>query len=948
MAGYIDKLNEFTAKYNFKFSIEEHIKEKRVIGLFNRSAINVDYSNPKNEKYLDLLNSALEAYYSSRMDIDGSKTYSEKADMSIGDFIEEFDGIMQARYEESVKSKKAPAYLPFGGMSFSDVAVSAWDTASKYDDKHLADIWADKVIKDELSVSDIEKVLNPAMERLMNQGTKERVRSKWPWDPALTSDYANLTIATSALQRVVSRRTLWDRINPLNWWKNHCVNKLVARLQHAQAPCHNNFPWTGVIEDIENNAGSTLMKGVKENLRASVKKHIELEKEARKKAEEEAERKVLSVSEEPYHRLKETLSPEMKTAFETMDNRRTTNGAKDAVRDALKNVNMGAPILNSKTFSAVWLNSVQDGMTRTIAEMWENFDKTNDPAEKAQAMENGTKKLFTTAMSNLAQTMPKSQKELHIAAQKISDIYLKLYSPAAFHKEYAEYADMYFLKNAELSDLVNDNAKRLSNYREIATEKADLLTSIRADLQIEKPVELPDFDAIEAENRRLAQIAAEKDRKDREATAARKKAWEEAKKLEEEKAKQTKPEEAKPEEAKPIEGEVVDGDKVSITDSEDSKIEEPAVEETVEEETKTEEPAVEETVKEETKTEDAPKAEESEPMKLEAKENPFQHDVNRRKGKDRRPKARPPKPFNKKAEFSSANVIAEYENEDDMELDEPNELRSKEPMEDQISAGVNKRRAGMLKNISRIRRFPEEGFKKAFKLARDDGSLTEKVKAELTDALAKGKISEEYDIKDCVDKLFALVGRMEKMYMPYGVNAQKNAMNTYVYQMFDAVSGVTDLYDFESPEDRIIQSQKLTDVLLRNYPPISNANGRLDTYAHNYVVKSDILLTKFLSNMGALDHEIYGTTITGKGAVAPKVANPDIKPYDGTSLLASIRSKVAMEERAQVIASTPEAEQTGPMREQMEIAELAEQVGGKETSSKVEEPDAVSKGKTLD
>jgi hypothetical protein len=564
MAGYIDKLNELTAKYNFKFSIEDHITEKRVIGLFNRSAIHVDYSNPKNEKYLDLLNSALEAYYSSRMDIDGSKTYSEKADMSIGDFIEEFDSVMRARYEESVKSKKAPPYLPFGGMSFSDVAVSAWDTASKYD-KTLVDIWSDKIVKDDLTVDDMKKTIEPAIERLMQQERKAGELEKWPWDPALASDYANLHLATEALMDVVSRRTLWDRINPLNWWKNSRIDKYVARLQEVHARCHNNFPWEGAIEDIEGALCKPTMEGVKENLRASIKKHNKLEKEARKKAEEEAEKNVLPISEKPYSRLKDAISPEMEAAFKTMDNRRTANRAKDAVRDALKNVNMGAPILNSKSFGAAWLNNVQGIMTDTIAEMWENFDKASEPAEKAQAMVNGTKKLFTAAMRNLSQTMPKSQKEHHIAAQKISDIYLKLYSPAAFHKEYAEYADMYFLKNAELGDLVDDSAKRLSNYREIATEKADLLTSIREDLKIEKTVELPDFDAIEAENKRLAQIAAEKDRKAQEETAARKKAWEEAKKREEENAKQKNSEEAKPDQSKPVEGEVVDGDKVSIS-----------------------------------------------------------------------------------------------------------------------------------------------------------------------------------------------------------------------------------------------------------------------------------------------------------------------------------------------------------------------------------------------
>jgi hypothetical protein len=287
MAGYMDKLNELTAKYNFKFSIEDYVKAKNVTRFFNSSKI-VDYSNPEQKTYLELLNAALEAYYSSRMDMDGTKMYDQKADMSIGNFIEEFDGVMQARYEESVKSEDAPARKPFGGMSFSDVAVAAWDTASKYDNKDLQDIWADKVIKDELSVEDMEKVVNPAMERLLNQGTKPPIRGgKWPWDPALAPDYVNVATATKALERVVSRRTLWDKINPLNWWKNHCVNKLVSRLQNAFAPCRNNFPWTGVIEEIEKKTGAPMMEGVKKELRASVKKHMKLENGSKEASAEE-------------------------------------------------------------------------------------------------------------------------------------------------------------------------------------------------------------------------------------------------------------------------------------------------------------------------------------------------------------------------------------------------------------------------------------------------------------------------------------------------------------------------------------------------------------------------------------------------------------------------------------------------------------------------------------
>jgi hypothetical protein len=248
---------------------------------------------------------------------------------------------------------------------------------------------------------------------------------------------------------------------------------------------------------------------------------------------------------------------------------------------------------------------------------------------------------------------------------------------------------------------------------------------------------------------------------------------------------------------------------------------------------------------------------------------------------------------------------------------------------------------GRSKFKSSISKYPLSGLGNALNNALSDDDLTEKVIAEITDIFRNGKLCDEEILEDNVEAFFNLTSQIQGQY-----EGTDNNMTKYVWNMYQTVSVFLDdpdyaINEFPDPETQIIQTQKLTDVLLRNYPPLSDSKKLLDQYAHNYVIHNTTLLEHALRDLNVTDNfEIYGARLTDVGVSGAR----NDKAYKGGALINSIRHKVAMEERAQEIANTPESEMSGPMREQMVILELSEKTGNKNVSGKVEEHEAPVKG----
>ena len=225
--------------------------------------------------------------------------------------------------------------------------------------------------------------------------------------------------------------------------------------------------------------------------------------------------------------------------------------------------------------------------------------------------------------------------------------------------------------------------------------------------------------------------------------------------------------------------------------------------------------------------------------------------------------------------------------------------------------------------------------------------LTQKVRAEIIDAFRSGKLCEDdEDILEAnTDEFLDLLDHIPVYYAPLGDSALKASMKDYVWGMYTSVSAFLDdpkneICEFPDPETRIFQTQKLTDILLRNYPPISNSKDALEKYARNYVIKDTDLLTRAFWALDVRDNtELYGAHLAGVGEPSLKSADP----YKPGSRIFKIRNMVAMEERAQALANTPESEMTKPMREQMAIPELAEKVNERVASAKIKESESLVK-----
>jgi hypothetical protein len=225
------------------------------------------------------------------------------------------------------------------------------------------------------------------------------------------------------------------------------------------------------------------------------------------------------------------------------------------------------------------------------------------------------------------------------------------------------------------------------------------------------------------------------------------------------------------------------------------------------------------------------------------------------------------------------------------------------------------------------------------------------MKAEIGDILRSNDMCDEDVFEDDVDLLFDLVDKIAENYVPMGEFGAKNSMDEYVKQMYYAVNNVLDDADCQfrrspDPETQVIQTQKITDVLLRNYPPVSNSNGKLDKYANNYMIHNTALLefALGLAGMPEADNKVklYGARVA-RVDQGKAMTDPGAVPYKGGSPIASIRNRIAMEERMEVIANTPKSEMTEPMREQMTILELSEKISGKAVSEKIKERETLVK-----
>ena len=162
----------------------------------------------------------------------------------------------------------------------------------------------------------------------------------------------------------------------------------------------------------------------------------------------------------------------------------------------------------------------------------------------------------------------------------------------------------------------------------------------------------------------------------------------------------------------------------------------------------------------------------------------------------------------------------------------------------------------------------------------DNNDVTRQVMSELKAIIKSTGIEDDQTADDIAERSYSLIADGLKIaYIRDGIRPKtRDAVESY-FDNADYALRDTDL----SVKDRLITAQRIADVMIKNYSPITFADHKLDYYADNYVLKDDELLRKQLSferltdeQMESMIRDIRATIAAGpeKNQAEPKV-NPE-------------------------------------------------------------------------
>lgn len=535
-ARYESESKQFNEKFGLNdFSVSDNYDTKKTLRNLNNILFNAGKKTSAVSLYVDNLVDALTVKMESITKIEAGKTYAAQ-EFSIGEFIVGYEKMMQAKYLDELEAGQNPSRKPFEGATFGQIAATAWSRV-KHFEKPQEHILADSIRKGEISLDQLKAITGPAIERIM--ATKpDSFDIKWTLSDEGFTDFANLHLAMNAIQGIVSRRTLGQRINPFRWRRNRQESKYMRQLQEAHAEISNRT-WDQRHAKLYAMEKQVLIGDAGKNLKAFSKAFTIdlLNEKIVEKATSAKQGKELFLNKDLSERIKKNISKILDV------------GKTEELKEGHKVVYGG---LRDNTISFM-----QSAIREKIEEMWEKFDKANDPAEKEKVLAEGATTLFENVKTRLT-FFRLQEKDKFVVAQKIADMCLNCYSPVASDEKYVQYGKNYYVSTKGAADIASSRDLKISPEEHLENLKQNemlLLSEVRKELGIDKPVELPTIEEIKKlddilrekmrqEEERQRQLAEERKQIEKE-TAEKKRIFLEKKAAAENNTKQTEAEDTK-------------------------------------------------------------------------------------------------------------------------------------------------------------------------------------------------------------------------------------------------------------------------------------------------------------------------------------------------------------------------------------------------------------------
>lgn len=275
---FLDAQAKFNTTYGIKFSIKDHQKNHRTSTRLDILSTDEDRAREPITEYLDTLSTALQLYLRSKTDMKKGKAYNS-SNISIGKFIEEFDELMEIKHESELPPEKASTYKPLLGMDHERVFNFMWNEVGRFN-RPLPEIWADNLIKNRYTMTQIKEVTSDATSKLDNIQPNELDENR--------KDLANLVMAKQAMEKVRQSRGFFWRIWFRNWDRNSEEKAYLRELTEKIAEYRNaGFP----VAEVESRASA--LNGVRERLDESIRTYKTRQLEKTKRKEQEGPKRML-------------------------------------------------------------------------------------------------------------------------------------------------------------------------------------------------------------------------------------------------------------------------------------------------------------------------------------------------------------------------------------------------------------------------------------------------------------------------------------------------------------------------------------------------------------------------------------------------------------------------------------------------------------------------------
>jgi hypothetical protein len=205
---YEATLKRFNAKYQINVSIDALDEAARAIDSVDDLMYN-DKEDPSMIRYANLLSDVLKIYLDQNIRMKQAGSY-ELSDFSLGEFVIDFEELMEEKYKAGMQRGEKPTRMPYEGATLSGVFEFAGNVVEEYA-KDLPSLWADGIKKGVMNVEFMRVLTDGEYEKLMGMSGQLEKKVKGELDAETMNRLSNVVAARDAMEKYRNSRSLWRK-----------------------------------------------------------------------------------------------------------------------------------------------------------------------------------------------------------------------------------------------------------------------------------------------------------------------------------------------------------------------------------------------------------------------------------------------------------------------------------------------------------------------------------------------------------------------------------------------------------------------------------------------------------------------------------------------------------------------------------------------------------------